>query len=87
MEAKVYGKREALRVLALNHGLNSDVTIELGYSPSTGAVGCRWDPSKRFGVFNLNYPMHGRSDEVTDWVSVGCARPSKVRRINKRARA
>lgn len=50
---------------------------EFAFSPSTGAVGIRWyatnqDGSEHpFRVFNVNYPMYGKSEFVTDWVSVG----------------
>lgn len=50
--------------------------MEWAYSPSTGAVGMRWVESgeetpQPFRVPNVNYPMHGQSERVSDWVSVG----------------
>lgn len=67
-------KREAIRRKRENSGLNRDDTTEFAYSPSTGAVGIRnWDGDV-FRVFNVDYPMYGKSAEVVDWVSVGVVR-------------
>jgi hypothetical protein len=60
--------REALSRLRDNRRINN---AEFAYSPSTCAVGIRWDESQIFLVFNVHYPMYRRSEEVTDWVSVG----------------
>lgn len=65
-------RREALRRKSDQQGLND---AEFAYSPATGAVGIRWSDDQAFRVFNVNYPMYGRNDEVTDWVSVGKANP------------
>jgi len=73
--SKAHARREALARKRDQGGLNYDETMEFAYSPSTFAVGCRHDPETQFRVFNLHYPMYGRNDEVTDWVSVGVARP------------
>lgn len=75
-------KREARAVLRDSHGLNSGHVAELAYSPAFGTFGMRWsahvgDDSRPFRVFQTDWPMHGRSDEVTDWVSVGRARAAK----------
>ena len=77
-----WAKREAMARLREQHGMNAAPGLpELAYSPSTAAVGWRWnwgaEPHEPFRVFNVNYPMYGRSDEVTDWVSVGIARPDR----------
>ena len=75
-----WAKREALARKRDQGGLNPVETLEFAYSPNTGAVGCRSNfqgihtDGGSFRVFNLNYPMYGRNDEVTDWVSVGIAR-------------
>ena len=61
-------RREAMQRLKDNRRIND---AEFGYSPMTGAVGIRWDESSSFGVFNINYPMYGKSELVRDWVSVG----------------
>jgi hypothetical protein len=61
-------KREALARLRDNR-LNNDA--EFAYSPTTCAVGIRWDEFESFRVFNRYYPMYGYSARVTDWVSVG----------------
>jgi hypothetical protein len=61
-------KREALARLRDNQRIND---AEFSYSPSTGAVGIRWEDSQIFRVFNVNYPMYRQSESVTDWVSVG----------------
>lgn len=50
--------------------------FEYAYSPSTFTVGIRNTDALdnhdgNFRIFNINYPMCGRDDEVTDWVSVG----------------
>lgn len=48
---------------------------EHAYSPSTGAVGARAAEDAAHGwpfrVMNTCYPMYGRYEEVTDWVTVG----------------
>jgi hypothetical protein len=61
-------RREALARLRDNRRIND---AEFAYSPSTGAVGIRWRMDTIFRVFNVHYPMYKRSEEVTDWVSVG----------------
>lgn len=50
--------------------------FEFAYSPSTFAVGIRSTNAKgehdgNFRIFNINYPMYERDDEVKDWISVG----------------
>lgn len=72
-------RREATSVLRAQDGLNAEPGLmELAYSPLTGAVGMRWvwdgEPDGSFRVFNTRYPMYGRSEDVSDWVSVGIAR-------------
>jgi len=61
-------QREAKAILNANRRIND---AEFAYSPTTGAVGIRWDESQIFRVFNVHYPMYKRSEDVTDWVSVG----------------
>lgn len=61
-------KAEAKARLRDNHKIND---AEFAYSPSTQAVGMRWREDTYFRVFNVCYPMYGRSDEVTDWHPVG----------------
>lgn len=61
-------KREAQSCLKDNERIND---AEFAYSPSTGAVGIRWPGDTYFRVFNVRYPMYGRSEEVKDWISVG----------------
>ena len=61
-------QREAKARLNDNRRIND---AEFAYSPTTGAVGIRWDESQIFRVFNVHYPMYKRSEDVTDWVSVG----------------
>ena len=61
-------RREAIARLRDNRRIND---AEFGYSPTTGAVGIRWDESSVFRVFNIHYPMYGKSEFVKDWVSVG----------------
>ena len=61
-------EREALARLRENRRIND---AEFAYSPSTGAVGIRWFEESIFRVFNVRYPMYGRSEDVRDWVSVG----------------
>jgi hypothetical protein len=63
-----WAKREATARFNDNKRLND---AEFAYSPLTGAVGIRWDESQSFRVFNTQYPMYRRSEEVKDWVSVG----------------
>ena len=63
-----HARAEARRRLSWDRKLNS---LEWAYSPSTGAVGERWEDGNPFRICNVNYPMYGRADEVTDWVSVG----------------
>ncbi len=79
-------KREALSTLRQQDRLNPPGNgCEHAYSPSTGAVGMRNEGDTRglddqlvpFRVFNVTYPMYRRSDEVTDWVSVGWSEPGK----------
>lgn len=60
--------REAKARLQDNRRIND---AEFAYSPSTQAVGMRWHESQMFRVFNTQYPMYKRSEEVVDWVSVG----------------
>ena len=64
----VDAKREALARLRDNQRIND---AEFAYSPSTGAVGIRWEESQMFRVFSIHYPMYGYSACVRDWVSVG----------------
>lgn len=50
--------------------------FEYAYSPSTFAVGIRSTNAKGehdgiFRIFNIDYPMYGQDEKVTDWVSVG----------------
>jgi len=61
-------KREAESCLKDNMRIND---AEFAYSSSTGAVGIRWSGDTYFRVFNVHYPMYGRSEEVSDWRSVG----------------
>jgi hypothetical protein len=61
-------EREARSCLRDNQRIND---AEFAYSPSTGAVGIRWHESQLFRVFNIHYPMYGKNEDVTDWVSVG----------------
>lgn len=61
-------RSEAKRRLQDNRKLNN---AEFAYSPSTQAVGVRWDEDSIFRVFNISYPMYGKSEQVTDWISVG----------------
>lgn len=69
-------EREAKARLRDNRRWND---CEFAYSPSTGAVGCRWNDETetsesfhlQYRIFNVNYPMYGRGDDVHDWVSVG----------------
>lgn len=63
-------RREAIRRRNDQRGLNDS---EYAYSPGTGAVGMRWDEDSIFRVFNVNYPMYKRNEQVRDWVSVGTA--------------
>jgi hypothetical protein len=63
-----WAKREAKARLRDSCAIND---AEFAYSPTTSAVGIRWESSEPFRVFNVNYPMYRRSDEVADWVSVG----------------
>jgi hypothetical protein len=67
-KSRTWAEREAKSRLRDNYKIND---AEFAYSPSTGAVGIRWDESQIFRVFNIYYPMYHRSEEVTDWVSVG----------------
>ena len=58
--------------LADSHGS----CFEYAYSPAHFTVGIRNtdaldNADGNFRIFNINYPMYGRDDEVTDWVSVG----------------
>jgi hypothetical protein len=69
-----YGKQEAIRRRNDQDNNNAEEDMEFAYSPSTGAVGCRLHGGARFGVFNVNYPMYGKSEMVADWISVGVAR-------------
>ena len=68
IESAAQAKREAVARLRDNRRINE---LEFAYSPSTLAVGCRWDDCFPFRVFNTGYPMYQRSEEVQDWVSVG----------------
>lgn len=61
-------KREAKARLRDNRRIND---AEFAYSPSTCAVGIRWNESEIFRVFNVHYPMYRKSELVVDWVSVG----------------
>ena len=61
-------KREAIARLKDNRRIND---AEFAFSPATGAVGMRWCEDTIFRVFNTHYPMYRRSEDVTDWVSVG----------------
>ena len=81
-------RREASARLHESHRLNvGPGQPEYAYTPSTGAIGVRfqdptepeWSARQVFRVFNIYYPMYGRSEQVRDWVSVGMAIP-KVRR-------
>lgn len=62
-----------------NSNLNFNDETEYAFSPSTFAVGMRNWPGEPFRVFNVNYPMYGKSDQVQDWVSVGQVRSKKPR--------
>lgn len=68
MNNRFDARREAIDRLNDNKCLNN---AEFAYSPLTSAVGIRFDESEIFRVFNVNYPMYKRNEEVTDWVSVG----------------
>jgi len=74
-------RREAVATLRMQDRLNPEGGgCEHAYSPSTGAVGMRnegEEDDSPFRVFNVTYPMYRRSDEVTDWVSVGWSEPGK----------
>ena len=73
-------KAEAEKRRRMNCGLNFDDTTEFAYSPSTGALGIRNFDTDEYRVFNVNYPMYGRSSEVSDWVSVGVVTSKKKAR-------
>ena len=77
-------KREALARLRDNQRIND---AEFAYSPSTGAVGMRWDESQIFRVFNVNYPMYQQSESVTDWVSIGALRAAEAKLAGAQALA
>ncbi len=59
--------------------------MEVAYSPATLAVGMRWqDPCEpewsevqSYAVWNIDYPMYGRADQVSDWISVGTTIPKR----------
>ena len=78
-------RNEARARLRGQNGLNGvGEGIEFAYSPSTFAVGMRWqfeEGGSGFRVFNIYYPMHGRNDEVMDWVSVGMSTPATYRTL------
>lgn len=79
-------RNQARSALRLQHGLNPEDGSgwhgpEYAYSPSTGAVGMRWEPDGTFKIDNIYYPHHGDNESVTDWVSVGCARPKRSRAV------
>lgn len=67
-------KRVATQRRNLQDYCNLVEDFEFAYSPSTGAVGIRNYEGDTFRVFNEGYPMYGNSEQVKDWVSVGCSR-------------
>jgi len=83
--------KEARAVARLERSLNNFLNApgsqqEYAYSPSTWAVGFRWQfwreagpdhPLYPFRICNIHYPMFGRANEVTDWVSVGDTLPKR----------
>lgn len=73
-------KAEAMSCRRDDNRLNTaDCLIEFAYSPEHNTVGCRWrEPGVEpgiFRIFNVNYPLFGHNERVTDWVSVGVCLP------------
>ena len=74
-------KSEAVMIRNWQNGLcPAGESMEVAYSPSTGAVASRWeDGDQKWRICNIFYPMYGREGEVKDWVSVGAAKPKRAR--------
>lgn len=72
-------EREAKARKRDNDGLNAlGGQSERAYSPTHNTVGLREAGSDdSFRIPNINYPMYGHAQRVTDWVSVGCEKPRK----------
>lgn len=53
--------------------------VEYAYSVTYATVGQRNYGTDVYRICNIDYPMYGGSDQVTDWVSVGVANPTHPR--------
>lgn len=73
--------REAKQFKKRNDGLNSDETMEVAYSPEFCTVAMRVDQKSDYTVFNVNYPMHGKSKLINDWISIGLCHSKKEARL------
>ena len=81
-ETKTYNgwaNYEALRRRKDNARLNPlGQCIQFAYSPTFNTVGCKWEderPESGFRIFNVHYPMFGRSEEVNDWIALAPCLP------------